>query len=151
GACAKCWRRLHTSERPGVARVASDRTFHRPENSAIEAGEFFLPIHGTLRVGISHKRPAHNRWRKNPSRLFIRATKVNRFLRGGSASPKTMPKLIADVVDIRRQSRSISNTLRTTRSTLRLAHLFVNTFGLRKMNSSVPDSQIREIKKAQER
>ena len=22
------------------------------------------------------KRPAHNRWRKNPSRLFIRATKV---------------------------------------------------------------------------
>src|SRR5438046_2110848 len=29
----------------------------------------------------------------------------------------------------------------TTRSTLRLAHLFVNTFGLRKMNSSVPDSQ----------
>jgi hypothetical protein len=28
-----------------------------------------------------------------------------------------------------------------TRSTLRLPHLFVNTFGLRKMNSSVPDSQ----------
>jgi hypothetical protein len=62
-----------------------------------------------------------------------------------------MPKPIAEGADIRRQSRTISNALRTTRSTLRLAHLFVNTFGLRKMNSSVPDSQIREIKKAQER
>ena len=79
GTGAKCWRRLHTSERPGVARVASDRTFHRPENSTTEAGEFLLPIHGTLRVGISHNRPAHNRWRKNPSRLFIRTTKVTRY------------------------------------------------------------------------
>ena len=52
-----------------------------------------------------------------------------------------MPKLIAEGADIRRQSRTISNALRTTRSTLRLAHLFVNTFGLQKMNSSVPDSQ----------
>jgi hypothetical protein len=43
-----------------------------------------------------------------------------------------MLKLIAEGADIRRQSRSISNALRTTRSTLRLAHLFVNTFGLRK-------------------
>ena len=52
-----------------------------------------------------------------------------------------MPKLIAEGADIRRQRRTISNALRTTRSTLRLAHLFVNTFGLRKMNSSVPASQ----------
>ena len=41
-----------TLERPRVARVASDRTFHRPENSTTEAGEFLLLIHGTLRVGI---------------------------------------------------------------------------------------------------
>ena len=52
-----------------------------------------------------------------------------------------MPKLIAEGADIRRQSRTIFNTLRTTRSTLRLVHLFVNTLGLRKMNSSVPNSQ----------
>src|SRR5256714_278679 len=52
-----------------------------------------------------------------------------------------MPKLIAEGADIRRQSRTIFNAFRTTRSTLRLAHLSANTFGLRKMNSSVPDSQ----------
>jgi PGM1 C-terminal domain/ATP-grasp domain len=52
-----------------------------------------------------------------------------------------MPKPIAEGADIRRQSRTISNALRTTRSTLRLAHLFVNTLVLRKMNSSIPDSQ----------
>src|SRR5215831_11554101 len=40
-----------------------------------------------------------------------------------------------------RQSRTISNALRTTRSTLRLAHLFANTFELLKMNSSASDSQ----------
>src|SRR6266576_826873 len=49
-----------------------------------------------------------------------------------------MPKLIAEGADIRRQSRTIFNALRTTRCTLRLAHLSANTFGLRKMNSSVP-------------
>src|SRR6267142_1391027 len=52
-----------------------------------------------------------------------------------------MPKLIAEGADIRRQSRTIFNALRTTRSTLRLAHLSANTFGLRKMNSSLPESQ----------
>ncbi len=35
----------------------------------------------------------------------------------------------------------ISNALRTMRSTLRLAPLFANTLGIRKMSSSVPDSQ----------
>jgi hypothetical protein len=56
---------------------------------------------------------------------------------------------IAEDADIRRQSRTIFNALsvklrgshaplrRTTRSTLRLAHLFVNTFGLRK-NEFIP-------------
>jgi hypothetical protein len=52
-----------------------------------------------------------------------------------------MPNLIAEGADIRRQSRMISNALRTMRSTLRLAPLFANTFGIRKMSSSVPDSQ----------
>src|SRR4029077_17622053 len=48
----------------------------RPENSTTEAGKFLLPIHGTLRIGISHKRPTRNRRRKNPSWLFIRAAKI---------------------------------------------------------------------------
>src|SRR6058998_633522 len=52
-----------------------------------------------------------------------------------------MPKRIAEGADIRRQSRTIFNALRTTRSTLRLAQLSANTFGLQKMNSSVLDSQ----------
>src|SRR6266581_6835349 len=52
-----------------------------------------------------------------------------------------MPKLIAEGADIRRQSRTIFNAFRTTRSTLRLAQLSANTFGLRKMNSSLPNSQ----------
>src|SRR5882724_11764861 len=52
-----------------------------------------------------------------------------------------MPKLIAEGADIRRQSRTIFNALRTTRSTLRLAQLSANAFGLQKMNSSVLDSQ----------
>ena len=67
GTGAKCWRRLHTSERPGVARVASDRTFHRPENSATEAGEFLLPIHGTLRVRDGYNRREERRRRQAPT------------------------------------------------------------------------------------
>ena len=43
-----------------------------------------------------------------------------------------MPKLIAEAADNKWQSRTISNALTTMRSTLRLAHLFVNTSGLRK-------------------
>jgi hypothetical protein len=39
-------------------------------------------------------------------------------VKGGSASPKTMPEAIARGADIRRQSRIVVNALRTTRSTL---------------------------------
>ena len=47
-ACAKCRRRLHAHERPGGVGLAGDRTFHRPENSATEAGELSLPVHGAI-------------------------------------------------------------------------------------------------------
>src|SRR6059058_5510734 len=40
-------------------------------------------------------------------------------VKGGSASPKTMPEAIAGGANIRWQSRIVANALRTTRSTLK--------------------------------
>jgi hypothetical protein len=47
---------------------------------------------------------------------------------GGSASPKTMAKQVAEGANISvGEAALLGNALRTTRSTLRLAQLFANT------------------------
>ena len=55
-----------------VAALAGDRTFHRPEDSAPEAGEFPLSLHRAVRTRIGHGRTPRHRRRTQASRLFLR-------------------------------------------------------------------------------